>query len=153
MLPFILSSSAALFLSLLGTVLVNAFLRARIPFLGAFAGLERSVNPGIAFGVRLPVILQAALTALALIIVFILAWKGRQSRFRQAAFGLIAGGALGNIIDRIPDGLVTDFIQVGTFPVFNVADSCITIGVGLLLVESLRYTPNPYGHQLPRARR
>jgi signal peptidase II len=53
----------------------------------------------------------------------------------QAGFGLILGGALANVVDRFPDGLVTDMIQVGAFPVFNVADSCITVGLGLLLLE------------------
>ncbi|MFA6039688.1 MAG: signal peptidase II [Candidatus Peribacteraceae bacterium] len=137
MLPFLLSSLVAFLLSVLGTFLVNGFLHARIPLVGSFVGFERSVNPGIAFGVRLPTLLQAALTAAALLVVFLLAWKGKQSRFQQAAYGLIAGGALANIVDRIPDGVVTDFIQVGSFPVFNVADSCITVGVVLLLVESV----------------
>jgi signal peptidase II len=44
------------------------------------------------------------------------------------------GGALGNLIDRIVFGPVTDFISVLGFPVFNIADSCITIGVGLLIL-------------------
>ncbi|MDY6867785.1 MAG: signal peptidase II, partial [Chloroflexota bacterium] len=45
------------------------------------------------------------------------------------------GGALGNLIDRIRFGPVTDFISVGEFPVFNIADACITIGVGLLILS------------------
>ena len=52
----------------------------------------------------------------------------------RAAMGLQMGGALGNMIDRVTIGHVTDFISVGTFPVFNVADSAITIGVGVLLI-------------------
>jgi len=47
------------------------------------------------------------------------------------------GGALGNLIDRIVFGPVTDFISVGRFPVFNIADSSITIGVGLLILGLL----------------
>ena len=43
-------------------------------------------------------------------------------------------GAAGNLIDRIYRGFVTDFISVGRFPVFNVADSCITMGVVVLLI-------------------
>jgi signal peptidase II len=43
-------------------------------------------------------------------------------------------GALGNLIDRLYQGYVTDFISVGKFPVFNVADSCITMGVVVLLL-------------------
>ncbi len=50
---------------------------------------------------------------------------------------MIVGGALGNVIDRIRDGAVTDFFQVGGFPIFNVADSFITVGVGVLLLEMI----------------
>jgi signal peptidase II len=46
-------------------------------------------------------------------------------------------GALANIADRLPDGVVTDYFQVGTFPIFNVADSAITIGAALLLLQVL----------------
>lgn len=52
----------------------------------------------------------------------------------RLALGLQLGGALGNWIDRMTVGYVVDFISVGNFPVFNVADSCITIGVGVLLL-------------------
>ena len=52
----------------------------------------------------------------------------------QLALGLVLGGAVGNIIDRARFGFVVDFVQVGSFPVFNVADSAITVGTALLLV-------------------
>ncbi len=53
----------------------------------------------------------------------------------RLAMGLQMGGALGNVIDRLMfDGRVTDFISVGLFPVFNIADSSITIGVLVLLL-------------------
>jgi signal peptidase II len=53
----------------------------------------------------------------------------------QLALGLQMSGALGNLIDRLMhDGKVTDFISVGTFPVFNVADSSITIGTAVLIL-------------------
>lgn len=53
----------------------------------------------------------------------------------RLAMGLQMGGALGNVIDRLLfEGRVTDFISIGAFPVFNVADSSITIGVLLLLL-------------------
>jgi signal peptidase II len=48
--------------------------------------------------------------------------------------GLQLGGALGNLIDRLTQGYVTDFISVGTFPVFNVADASISIGVAILIL-------------------
>ena len=52
----------------------------------------------------------------------------------KLAMGLQLGGAAGNLIDRLIKGKVTDFISIGTFPVFNVADSSITIGVIVLLL-------------------
>lgn len=53
----------------------------------------------------------------------------------RLALGMQAAGALGNLIDRLMlGGKVTDFISVGTFPVFNVADASITVGVGVLLL-------------------
>jgi signal peptidase II len=71
-------------------------------------------------------------------------WLSRTPRsdWRTALpLALIVGGALGNVIDRLHAAQVTDFIQVflGSypFPVFNVADCCITVGAGLLIVLSL----------------
>ena len=53
----------------------------------------------------------------------------------KLAMGMQMGGALGNVIDRLlREGQVTDFISVGTFPVFNIADSSISVGVGILLL-------------------
>ena len=48
-----------------------------------------------------------------------------------------SGGALGNLFDRVKDGAVVDFISVGWWPAFNIADSSISIGMGLLLVTML----------------
>lgn len=53
----------------------------------------------------------------------------------RLALGLQLAGALGNLIDRLTVGHVTDFISVGTFPVFNVADSSISVGVVILLIS------------------
>ena len=52
----------------------------------------------------------------------------------RLAMGLQLGGALGNLVDRVFQGYVTDFISVGTFAIFNVADSSITVGVCVLLL-------------------
>lgn len=58
----------------------------------------------------------------------------QEEKLMRVALALQMAGALGNLIDRIRFGQVTDFVSVGNFPVFNVADSCITIGVGLLIL-------------------
>ena len=85
-------------------------------------------------------------TALALVVsVAIVIWlkrlDGVQQRRLAAALTLIMGGAIGNVIDRIHHGYVVDFIvvhwQAHYFPAFNVADSCITIGAGLLILDAL----------------
>ncbi len=52
----------------------------------------------------------------------------------RVALGLMLGGALGNVIDRFARGYVTDFISVGTFAVFNVADASVTVGVTILIL-------------------
>jgi signal peptidase II len=52
----------------------------------------------------------------------------------RLSLALYLGGALGNLIDRLRQGYVTDFISVGSFPVFNIADACVSIGVVTLLV-------------------
>ncbi len=108
-----------------------------ISLLGSFAALRLSHNSGIAFSIALPPALQSILISVALIFVCVLATKSRKNRLATVAFGLIIGGAIANLFDRIPDGLVTDFISVGTFPIFNLADSCITVGAAILLIEEL----------------
>ena len=55
----------------------------------------------------------------------------------RLAFGAIVGGAVGNIVDRFHYGYVVDFIDLRWWPVFNVADSCITIGVALLVLSTI----------------
>jgi signal peptidase II len=52
----------------------------------------------------------------------------------RLAMGLQLGGAAGNLIDRLQTGRVTDFISIGSFPVFNIADSAISVGVVVLLL-------------------
>jgi signal peptidase II len=72
----------------------------------------------------------------------------RADRLSRLALGLIVGGALGNFMDRVRYGEVVDFIEVGvrgvyTWPVFNVADSAVCVGVGLLAWRALRPLPAP----------
>lgn len=139
-----ITTGVSLLLSIASALFIDLFLAARIPLLGSFVGLELSHNPGIAFGLRLPPVFQEVLIGIALVIVAIIAVRSTRhpiSRYPDIpmiAFGLILGGGIANIIDRIPDGLVTDFIQIGTFPTFNIADSCITVGAALLLWEGWR---------------
>ena len=82
-------------------------------------------------------------SVIALVVVAALLWSGRRQRSRLVVtgYGLVVGGTLGNLVDRVAregDGFfgggVVDFVDPQWFPVFNVADSALTIGIGLLLV-------------------
>jgi signal peptidase II len=79
--------------------------------------------------------------ALVVLLIFWMSFRdaARKSRLVRIAFGLILGGAIGNIIDRLHYRYVIDFIDFyKIWPnIFNVADSCITIGVVLLILASL----------------
>lgn len=134
---FIVTASAALGISLVGKWIADAFLNDRIPVLGSFAGLQLAHNSGVAFGLRLPSGWQEAVIIAALLFVCVLAYKSQKTTTSSLGYGLIVGGAMGNVLDRLRDGIVTDFFQVGSFPIFNIADSCITIGVVFLLAETL----------------
>jgi signal peptidase II len=134
---FFLTAGFGLIASFAGKFLADAYLQERVAIIGSFAGLQYSRNPGIAFGLKLPSGFQEIFIIAALIFVCFLAFKSAKTRISRIAYGLIVGGALGNVLDRLLDGYVTDFFQVGTFPIFNVADSCITVGVAFLLAESL----------------
>lgn len=136
--PILFATAGTAFLaSFLSTKLVDRFLTERISIIGSVVGFERTLNDGIAFGIDLPETVLLILIPLALILLSMLAWKSRHHRVMALGFGLIFGGALGNIADRFDDGHVTDFIQIGWWPLFNVADSCITAGVMLLLYLEL----------------
>ena len=60
----------------------------------------------------------------------------------RIALGLILGGAVGNLIDRLSLGYVTDFVDVGFWPVFNIADSAVVVGVIIAVYSLLRYAIN-----------
>lgn len=100
-------------------------------------------NPGGAFGL-LPnqqwlFMLVSLLVVVAMVIFFII--KRPQKLAVKVSLGLAAGGALGNLIDRIFFGLVTDFLDFHFWPVFNLADSSIVIGLAILLFVYLREAP------------
>ncbi|NOS67277.1 MAG: signal peptidase II [Candidatus Peribacteraceae bacterium] len=123
-------------MSFAAKLLADSFLAERFPVIGSFAGLQYATNSGVAFSITFPGHLQTVFIAIALIAIVWAATKAKTT-MSKIAFGLIVGGAFGNVADRLLDGVVTDFFQVGTFPIFNVADSCITIGVSLLLFEAV----------------
>ena len=124
-----------------------------VPVLGDFLRLTLIHNRGAAFGLTIGGPLVH--TAVAVGALGLLAWMYRglpaQARLQRGALALVLGGALGNIVDRVRLHEVVDFIDVGLseawrWPVFNVADSCVTIGVLLLVVSySRQKKPAPAG--------
>jgi signal peptidase II len=101
--------------------------------------LTLSHNRGVAFGLAGGAGGGLVLvTAVALAVVGFLFARKPQRPWMWLAVGLLAGGALGNLADRIRAGAVTDFIAVGSWPPFNLADVSITIGVLLLVYLYLR---------------
>ncbi len=111
-----------------------------------FVYLVHSRNPGIAFGILSDSAspwTRVALIAGSLVVIAALAWllvaKQTGGRLAAAGLALLLGGAAGNVADRIVHGAVTDFFEVwlGSYhwPAFNVADSAITVGAALLLLD------------------
>lgn len=120
----------------------------RRPLIPDFADLVHSVNAGIAFGLFsqtaskwISFLLVLSSAAVILLLVWLL-FAGHAGRIEsQVGIGLIAGGAAGNLLDRLLHGGVTDFLELraGNFrwPAFNLADSAITIGAVLIILELL----------------
>lgn len=107
-----------------------------LDWLAPFVRIVNWRNTGAAFGIGQN--LNALFSVLALVviggIIYYFPQIPRSDVFFRLALSLQLGGAIGNLIDRLRLGHVTDFISVGRFPVFNVADSSITVGVGVLLL-------------------
>ncbi len=101
--------------------------------------LTSSHNTGVAFGLAggggIAVI---ASTMAALGLILYLFWREPTRPGMWVAVGLLSGGALGNLADRVRDGAVTDFIDLPAWPAFNLADMAITVGVLILAWVYLR---------------
>ncbi len=100
-------------------------------------------NSGVSFGLFGGGSARWLLSAFSVLVALALVWWATRSdrRLLTAAIGLVIGGAVGNVIDRIRFGYVVDFLDfsgTGVFPwVFNIADSAITVGVLLLILDSI----------------
>jgi signal peptidase II len=121
---------------------------ALMPVVPGVFNLVRVENPGIAFGMlgdlppALAFTMIVVLSVVAIGLVTYLLWKSGPADARLAlALSLILGGAIGNLIDRILRGRVVDFLDfyVASYhwPAFNVADSAIVVGAGLLALDIL----------------
>lgn len=127
---------------------VFAFLLQRqshsISIIEGFLQLVEEQNPGAAFGIAAGqryLLVSASVIALAVIFGIFL-YSGNETRLMHVALGLFAAGVCGNLYDRLfNNGLVRDFIDVvywpgRHWPAFNVADSLLCVGVGLMIVSA-----------------
>lgn len=123
----------------------------RRPVIDGYWEWELARNPGAAFssfsGITGAQVLLSLLAAAALIAIGVMAARTRpDQKLKLAALALIGGGALGNLIDRVREGAVTDFVRwrVGDhlWPIFNVADAALLIGAIFILIDRLRQRRN-----------
>jgi len=112
-----------------------------------FFRFTHGVNSGSAFGLfpnQTTLLIVASVIAIGFLIYFYRTYSPPSTLLRLA-IGLQLGGAIGNLTDRLRLGAVVDFIDVGPWPIFNVADSSIVVGMALLvmILSSGKTRPDP----------
>jgi len=121
----------------------------RQPVIEGYWDWELAYNDGAAFSnIRGQRVLLTLIAMLALVAMGFYAWRSTpEQRIRRIALGLVAGGTLGNLVDRVRDGAVVDFVRWRAgghlWPIFNVADVVLVIGVALLLLENVLQRRRP----------
>ncbi|MFO7776966.1 MAG: signal peptidase II [Nitriliruptoraceae bacterium] len=116
-----------------------------VPWIGDHIGWQLVYNPGGAFGIPAPHWLFLLVTV-GVVVLVARVLPRTPTLLGAAAYGLLLGGAIGNVLDRLlragdegfGRGQVVDFVAWGTFPRFNVADSAITVGFVLLVLALLQ---------------
>lgn len=150
--------------SFLGISHDGMYLGQSVPVIGDVVRFTFVENPGMAFGISwgsLKIVLTCITIAIAAVLGYMVHSRQSASKVERISFTLLFAGAVGNLIDRLLygvlygegplfEGKVVDFIQVDIpdvlfnevhythWPVFNIADSCVTIGVLLMLVVAFR---------------
>jgi len=127
----------------LSKIWIRSYPEEQLIFKAGFFQIIHTHNTGAAFGLFQGHSFALTIVALVGIVVILLYALFIYRRFPlldnrpgRLALGLILGGAVGNLIDRLRLGYVTDFIDVGVWPTFNIADSSITVGV-IIIAYSL----------------
>ncbi|USB34520.1 signal peptidase II [Paenibacillus sp. YPG26] len=118
-------------------------LHEQIPVIGDFFLITSHRNRGAAFGIlenqRWFFIVITVIVVLA-IVWYLQRIKNNPHKLLPTALALVLGGAVGNFLDRALTGEVVDFLMLNfgsyTFPIFNIADSCIVVGVALIVLDS-----------------
>ena len=125
-----------------------------VDLVGPFS-IHRVQNSGIAFGLfssATPVVIVLTTVAVAWMLVFF-ARSGARHPALPVALGLLIGGSVSNLVDRVRLGYVTDFLDLRYWPAFNLADSCIVVGVALLLGSLLLADRSPRSRAGPQSAR
>jgi signal peptidase II len=120
-----------------------------IPVLPSFFYLTYIMNPGAAFGILPNQKVLFIITGL-LLVIGVLAFYSKLppgKKILRIGLGLVLGGALGNLVDRLRFGRVVDFLDFRVWPVFNLADTAIFLGVCLLAWELLKDGKNNEGSE------
>ena len=149
--PYLLLVAATLVLDRWTKLLIQKRfdLNESISVIDGFFNITYVRNTGVAFGIFSSIsspaksVLLSVFTAFAAVVVVTYSVRSpARNRLLQVALSLILGGALGNLYDRLAYGYVVDFLEfyAGSYhwPSFNVADSAISVGVGLLAIEIIR---------------
>lgn len=135
----ILIASLVIIIDRLAKFLVfnNLFERQSIEVIPKIFHLTLVLNTGAAFGLfrdKNQFFIVTSFIVIALILLYV--WLGRcRDLVMLSALGLILGGAIGNLVDRMIFGYIIDFLDFRVWPVFNIADSSITTGAGLLILR------------------
>lgn len=111
------------------------------PFFNLVMGWNRGISFGLFDGDSAVTVWILPLVALAIVAALVVWLRRVQGAWLASAIGLVIGGALGNVVDRLRFGAVADFLDFHVagyhWPAFNVADSGITVGVTMLVLDSL----------------
>jgi signal peptidase II len=139
------TAAGAYALDRLTKVLAERFLQGRDPIelIPAVLQLRFTTNPGGAFGLFGQVPWLFVVISVLVIVVVVAASRGRLSASSAVGLGLVLGGALGNLTDRVVRGAglsgeVVDFLDLHVWPVFNLADSALVVGAAVLLISGIR---------------
>lgn len=152
--PFVIAA-AVFFFDRISKIMIKAHLSLydTVRVIPGCFNIIHTENPGVAFGLfaqstsPFRAVILIGLSAAVLVLITTVLIRGakageRRNWLMRVALAFVLGGALGNLYDRIVHGTVTDFVEVYAdshyFPAFNVADSCITIGAVLLIIDMLR---------------
>ncbi|MGC1678704.1 MAG: signal peptidase II [Candidatus Binataceae bacterium] len=130
-----------------------------IPVIPNWFDITYTRNPGAAFSMFVAMApwirgaLLLGLSVAAIVVLLVLIARSRRIDINSVAFALILAGAAGNLIDRALRGQVIDFIRVHyydlNYPVFNIADSAITIGVVLVILATIVSSPEHSAESRP----